>query len=100
MSALAAWALGAALAHDLPGEVVSDRHWDVSHLDLAVTIDPVARTVEGETVHTIRPLGTPSTSFRLHQVALLCVALVPAVGEQIGRLERQRIVACGEAEIA
>ncbi len=67
--ALAA-ALGSEIPHDRPGDAMPDRHWDVVHLDLAVTIDPAAHTVTGTTRHTVRPLGAPHGTIRLHQEAL------------------------------
>ncbi|MBW1881167.1 MAG: M1 family metallopeptidase, partial [Deltaproteobacteria bacterium] len=55
---------------DRPGEVMPDRHWDVRHLDLDVTIDPEAGTISGTATHTVIPLGRRSGHLRLDQTAL------------------------------
>jgi aminopeptidase N len=46
------------------------RHFDVSHLDLDVRLDPEAGTVAGTSTVTVRPLGAPYGWLRLHQGAL------------------------------
>jgi aminopeptidase N len=47
-----------------------DRLWDVTHLDLDVTIDVRAGTVKGRTTHTLAPLGRPRDRVRFHQIGL------------------------------
>ncbi len=63
-------ALADAPSHDLPGEYLRDRHWDVRHMDLAVRIDPLAGTVAGTVTHTVTPLGRRSAWLSLDQVGL------------------------------
>ncbi|MFK7929117.1 MAG: M1 family aminopeptidase [Myxococcota bacterium] len=55
---------------DAPGLVMPTRWWDVTHLDLAVTIDLDTRRVRGTTVHHIEPLAASHPNLRLHQVGL------------------------------
>jgi len=55
---------------DRPGEVMPDRHWDVLHLDLEVTVDPKAGTVSGTATHIVAPLGRRAGHLRLDQTAL------------------------------
>jgi len=47
-----------------------DRHWDLQHLELDLTIDVPAGTVAGTATHTVAPIGAPHRWLRLHQVAL------------------------------
>jgi aminopeptidase N len=58
------------IQRDLPAEVMPDRHWDFTHLDLDVRVDIVARTLSGTAIHTVHPLGARVGELRLHQVAL------------------------------
>lgn len=55
---------------DPPGRVQPARAWDVEHLHLDVELDIDEGSVSGRTVHTLKPLATPATSVRLHQVGL------------------------------
>lgn len=63
-SALSAWAA------DAPGDAAPPHRWDITDVRVAVTVDPSAHRVDGEVWHTIAPLGVPSDTLRLHQVAL------------------------------
>jgi aminopeptidase N len=47
-----------------------DRHWDVRHLHLEVTVDPGAGTISGTATHTVAPLGRRSGHLRLDQTSL------------------------------
>jgi aminopeptidase N len=58
------------LAADAPRDVMPDRHWDVEHLDLDITVDPSAGTVAGTSTLTVSPLGAPFGALELNQVAL------------------------------
>lgn len=71
---MTSWILAAALAAqpavDEPGDALPARHWDLTHVDLHVRVDPPTRRVEGTVTHSIVPYGLPSTTLRQHQVAL------------------------------
>jgi len=60
----------AEVQRDQPGQVMPDRHWDFTHLDLSVEIDVDAGAISGRAVHTVTPVGQPTGWLRLHQVAL------------------------------
>jgi len=68
--AFLASASAATPAFDTPGAVMPDRHWDEQHVDIAVRIDPRARSVQGTVTHIVAPLGRPSGRLRLNQVDL------------------------------
>ncbi|TNE90159.1 MAG: hypothetical protein EP330_08865 [Deltaproteobacteria bacterium] len=53
-----------------PDGYMPDRDFDLLHLDLALTVDPAAGTVEGTATHRVAPLGKPSTELVLQQQAL------------------------------
>lgn len=62
-------------APDGPGDVMPDRRWDVAHLDLDVTLDLDKHTIAGTATHTVRALGAPASTVRLHQHALIIDAI-------------------------
>ncbi|MCB9669021.1 MAG: hypothetical protein H6734_06065 [Alphaproteobacteria bacterium] len=69
MLLLAAGAL-AGPPRDAPDTLLPERLWDITHLELDVRIDPVARTVAGSATHTLERLGRSHDHVRLHQEAL------------------------------
>ena len=62
--------LVSAWAADAPGVAAPPHRWDITDVRVDVTVDPAAHTVNGQVWHTIAPLGVPSDTLRLHQVAL------------------------------
>lgn len=58
------------IQRDRPREVMPTRHWDVRHLDLALTLHPLEGRLEGVSTHTVTPLDQRHGTLRLHQSAL------------------------------
>ena len=59
-----------ALAAEGPGDFMPSRAFDLTHLDLALRVDPGAGTVEGTATHTVRPLPRAAGWLTLHQEGL------------------------------
>jgi aminopeptidase N len=55
---------------DRPGDVMPDRHWDVTRLSLDLRIDVRGASLSGTSRLEATPLGPPSAWFRVHQHAL------------------------------
>jgi aminopeptidase N len=62
------WLVIAALAG--PDGYMPDRHFDVQHLHLELTVLPEQREIMGTATHTVAPLGAPSKLLHLHQQGL------------------------------
>jgi len=56
--------------HGAPGVESRDRHWDVTHLALALDLDPEERRIDGSVTLYVEPLQPPSSELRLDQVGL------------------------------
>lgn len=65
---IATWLALTALAG--PDGYMPDRHFDVRHMHLDLTVVPENGEVFGTVTHTVAPLGSPSKSLSLHQVGL------------------------------
>ena len=68
--ALALLASAQEVAQDRPGDAMPDRHWDMTHLALDLTLDPLGGEVRGTAQHTVQPIGNRASFLRLHAVAL------------------------------
>lgn len=76
-------------ATDAPGDAMLERHWDLQHLHLDLTIDPDDRRIEGTATHTVTPIGAPHGFLRLHQVGLE-ISAVTVDGAPVEWLQRPR----------